>query len=266
VWPTGSGARIMSFKIMISTTWNWAPGFGFISADVSFYFDGSGFYNATTTITSATGDARVNLGIGQPVIADGYVAIPIYSVNSNGIYAKLEGAPSFAYSTVGWGPWVSVAYPGAAIVNVPGDMTVGGSFTSSNYIQTFGGVYATGDVTAYYSDVRLKENIKPIENAIDKLNKISGYTYTANDLALDLKAAENKNQRIGVLAQEIKEVFPELIAQAPFDRNPSNGESLSGENYMTVKYERLVPVLIQAIKEQQLQIEELKSIVNGITK
>jgi hypothetical protein len=124
----------MSFKINISTTWNWAPGFGYISADVSFYFDGTNFYNATTTITSATGDARGTLGIGQPVVANGYVAIPIFCVNSNSIFAKFEGSPSFDYSVVSWGSWESVAYPGAAVVSVPGAITVGGTLSGSNII------------------------------------------------------------------------------------------------------------------------------------
>lgn len=144
VWPTGSGSRIMSFKMMISATWNWADAFGFISADVSFYFDGSGFYNATTTITSATGSARVNLGVGNPVIEGGYVSIPIYSVNTNNIFIKLEGAPSFDYSVITFGSWQSVAFPGAAVVNVPGSMNVSslnvGSLTVSGTSELTGRV------------------------------------------------------------------------------------------------------------------------------
>jgi hypothetical protein len=131
VHPTGSGSRIMSFKINISSTWNYQPSFGYISADVSFYFDGTSLYSAITTITSATNMARTGLGIGQPVLADGYVAIPIYSVNTNAIYAKLEGSPSFDYNAISWGSWVSVAYPGAAIVSVPGDIAVGGTITGT---------------------------------------------------------------------------------------------------------------------------------------
>jgi hypothetical protein len=138
VHPVSSGSRIMSFKIMISSTWNWADAFGFISADVSFYFDGSGFYAATTTITSATGRARLNLNIGQPVIENGFVSIPIFSVNSNSVFVKMEGAPSFDWNAVSYGPWESVAFPGAAIVNIPGavlltnNLTVTGSSSFNN--------------------------------------------------------------------------------------------------------------------------------------
>jgi hypothetical protein len=138
VHPVSSGSRIMSFKIMISSTWNWADAFGFISADVSFYFDGSGFYAATTTITSATGRAMFALNIGQPVIENGFVSIPIFSVNSNSVFVKMEGAPSFDWTAVSYGPWESVAFPGAAIVNIPGavlltnNLTVTGSSSFNN--------------------------------------------------------------------------------------------------------------------------------------
>ena len=130
IWPIASGSRIMSVKINISSTWNWAAAFGFITADVSFYFDGTNLYLAETTITSATGQARLNLGIGQPVLVNGFVAIPIYSANTNSIFAKLEGAPAFDWNVVSWGSWESVGFPGAAVVNVPGGMTVGGAFTA----------------------------------------------------------------------------------------------------------------------------------------
>jgi hypothetical protein len=147
-----------------------------------------------------------------------------------------------------------------------GSHYVDGLLYASNYVQAANNGYFGGDVIAYYSDARLKENVKPLENVLDKISKIGGYTYTANDLALQIGAAENKEQRLGVLAQEIKEVFPEVVTQAPFDRDPLTGGSVSGQDYMTVKYERLVPVLIQAIKEQQKQIEDLKSELNGLTK
>jgi hypothetical protein len=142
VWPVASGGRIISFKLNISSTWNWTSAFGYISADVSFYFDGTNLVLATTTITSATGQARLHLGIGQPVLANGFVAIPIYSANSNAVFAKFEGSPSFAWNVISWGPWESVGFPGAAVVSVPGDITVGGA--------VFAPVYYDSENTAYY--------------------------------------------------------------------------------------------------------------------
>jgi hypothetical protein len=136
-------------------------------------------------------------------------------------------------------------------------------YDGTNYLSYFTGTgYFTGDVIAYYSDARLKENIKPIDSVLEKISKIGGYYYTPNALALQLNAASDNNQKLGVLAQEIQEVFPEAVEKAPFDRD-ENGNSKSGEDYLTVKYERLVPVLIEAIKEQQRQIEELKYLIKN---
>lgn len=111
----------------------------------------------------------------------------------------------------------------------------------------YNNIYAREDVVAYWSDARLKTNVKPIENALEKINKIGGYFYTPNQLALDIDATKDTGERVGVMAQEIEEVLPHVVKPAPFN-----------ENYKTVQYEKLVPLLIQGIKEQQKQIDELK--------
>jgi hypothetical protein len=172
VWPTASGSSIMSFKIMISTTWNWAPGFGYITADVSFYFDGTNLNSATTTITSATGQARNNLGIGNPVIDGGNICIPIYSSNSNAVVAKLEGSPSFGWSSVTWGSWQSVAFPGSAIVSIPGDATVEGILQSNSSVR--GPIFYDTNNTGYYLDPASTSNIVGLTVANTITGNISG--------------------------------------------------------------------------------------------
>jgi len=112
----------------------------------------------------------------------------------------------------------------------------------------YNNIYAREDIVAFWSDARLKTNVKPIENALEKINKIGGYFYTPNQLALDIDATKDTSERVGVMAQEIEEVLPHVVKPAPFNKN-----------YKTVQYEKLVPLLIQAIKEQQKQIEELKA-------
>jgi hypothetical protein len=125
---------------------------------------------------------------------------------------------------------------------------VAGKIYSTGDIQGLGTGYFGGDVIAYYSDKRLKTNIRPIESALDKISRLGGYYYEPNELALQLKAATDVKQKLGLIAQEIQKEFPEAIERAPFDMD-DNGGSKSGEDYLTVKYERLVPVLLQAIKE-----------------
>jgi len=104
-----------------------------------------------------------------------------------------------------------------------------------------------GDVIAFSaSDKRLKDNIKPIENALEKVNKISGVEFDWNS---NQDTYADGMHDIGVIAQEIEEVIPEVV------KTRDNG-------YKAVKYEKIVPLLIEAIKEQQKQIDELKQLIN----
>lgn len=124
----------------------------------------------------------------------------------------------------------------ARFVNVAGD-------TMTGNLNVTGEIIATGDVTAYStSDERLKTKLEPIDDALIKLQKLNGYTFNWNELA------ENKDvsvRQAGVMAQDVEMVLPEAV----IDRE--NG-------YKAVKYEQLIPLLIEALKEQQQQIDDLK--------
>ena len=107
-----------------------------------------------------------------------------------------------------------------------------------------------GDITAYYSsDKRLKTNIKKIENPLDKLSKINGYTFTWNELGKE--KTNNIGDDIGVIAQEIEKILPEIT-------------TIRTNGYKAVRYEKIVPLLIECIKEQQIQIDKLNVIVNSM--
>jgi hypothetical protein len=126
-------------------------------------------------------------------------------------------------------------------------------------IQVAGTITATGDITGLTSDKRLKKNIKILSNPLDKLKVLSGFTY---DWSLD-KCSEagfepKDEEQIGVFAQDVQSVIPQAVKPAPFDTD-SEGNSISGDNYLTVQYEKIVPLLIECIKEQQKQIDELKN-------
>jgi hypothetical protein len=112
---------------------------------------------------------------------------------------------------------------------------------------TDGTIKAKGDVVAYSSsDRQLKDNILPIENALEKVKQIGGYTFNWND-----KQTIYEGHDIGVIAQEIESVLPEVV-------------TTRDTGFKAVKYEKIVPLLIEAIKEQQTQIEELKQLVNQL--
>ena len=121
---------------------------------------------------------------------------------------------------------------------------------------TAGDIRATGNITAYYSDKRLKKDIEKISNALSKLEKINGVFYTQNELA-ETFGYNDYSKQVGVIAQEIQEVLPEAVTFAPFDRD-ENDNSKSGENYLTVRYEKIVPLLIEGIKELLNRVENLE--------
>jgi hypothetical protein len=138
-------------------------------------------------------------------------------------------------------------------------MRIGGWSASANrwQLDMSGNMYAAGDITAYSSDRRLKENIITISNPIDKLLRLRGVYYDWKDGLDKLGFFPKQKHDIGVIAQELELVVPEAIKSAPFDTG-INGESTSGENYKTVQMEKIIPILIEAMKEQQSQIEDLK--------
>jgi hypothetical protein len=116
-----------------------------------------------------------------------------------------------------------------------------------------------GDVTAYSSDERLKENVQNIPNALDKVLSLNGVTFDWKQEAFD--AGFNPKVKVGdagVLAQQVQAVLPQAVKPAPFDI-AADGSSISGKDYLTVQYEKLAPLFIEAIKEQQIQIQLLKA-------
>ena len=110
---------------------------------------------------------------------------------------------------------------------------------------TAGEIRATNNITAYYSDDRLKTRLGLIENALDKVNSLNGFYYEANQTAQDLGYTVRKE--VGLSAQEVQSILPEIVVPAPID-----------EKYLTIHYERVVPLLVEAIKELSRQVEELK--------
>lgn len=147
-----------------------------------------------------------------------------------------------------------------------------GTVTASNSIQitslgvgtaasgTTGQIRATDTIVAFYSDERLKKDIVTIPDALEKVLSLRGVTYFSNEIA-ESYGYTSKERMVGVLAQDVQKVLPEAVKPAPFDilqLNEGIEISRSGENYMTVQYEKLVPLLIEAIKTLNKEIKELK--------
>ena len=142
---------------------------------------------------------------------------------------------------------------GGVSFNGSTDITVA---SATNNFDVTGDLTATGNITAYFSDDRLKTNLGNIEGALDKVNSLNGFYYKANDVANNY-GYTSEYIEVGVSAQQVKEILPQVIHPAPFDVS-EDGSSKSGENYMTVQYERMVPLLIEAIKELTARLEKLE--------
>jgi len=133
-------------------------------------------------------------------------------------------------------------------------------------LEVNGDIVATGRITAGYSDDRLKDYISNITNPIDIIKSLNGYYYKPNELANSF-GYTNQEKEIGVSAQEVKSVLPEIVKLAPFDsmRNIDNElVSKSGSNYLTVNYEKMAPLFIEAIKKLSDKIDRMTIELNSL--
>jgi hypothetical protein len=123
-----------------------------------------------------------------------------------------------------------------------------GSSFVQNFIFTQDGTFrATSDVIAYSSsDLRFKDNLVKIENSLQKINSISGYEFDWNE-----RQDTYKGHDVGVIAQEVEEILPEIVTTR------ENG-------YKAVKYEKLTPLLIEAIKELTQKVEEQDKLIKSL--
>ena len=107
-----------------------------------------------------------------------------------------------------------------------------------------------GDIIAFASDDRLKTNKVKIGNALDKVKSLNGFTFNFNETGASL-GFNTETNHVGVSAQEVQKVLPEAVTTR------SDGE------YLTVKYEKLVPLLLEAVKELSAEVDQLKSQINN---
>jgi len=128
-------------------------------------------------------------------------------------------------------------------VSVTGNVVASGNISGSS-VSSSGDILADGDVVAFNSsDMRLKNNLQVIEGALDKIDGIAGYEFDWNDKSPGW--ARQRGHDVGVVAQEVQKIHPEIVEER------KNG-------YLGVDYKRLVPLLIQSIKELKQEVEELK--------
>jgi len=210
--------------------------------------------NSSVTVTAGTGMSGggavslggtvtlTNAGVTSNVAGTGIgvsAATGAVTITNNGVTSNVAGTGVSVSAGTG-AVTISIGQAVATSSNVQFNALLVGAGTPPT---TAGLIRATNDVIAYYgSDERLKENITPIENSLDILKQINGYYFDWKEMP---GIHENEGHDIGVIAQEIDAVLPEIVTTR------DNG-------YMAVKYEKLVALLIQTNKELLNRVEALE--------
>ncbi|HYG53192.1 MAG TPA: tail fiber domain-containing protein [Flavobacteriales bacterium] len=252
------GGNVYSSPILqISRSGNNA-GVGATNALAKFTSVSNGFQFGGLFQSDPTGDNGTWEGVGCSSVNSGgytgtFIGFEGYATSSS----SASGRTTKGIYGTGSGGYTNY---GAHLVSSGGNTAYGvyasASGATTNWAGYFAGsTYSTG--TYQGSDKRFKKNIQKFESASAKLQKLNGYTYTFNAAAFKERNFESTEQ-IGLIAQEVQEVFPQLVKD-------------DGSGYLAVNYTGLIPVMLEGFKEQQAtieaqqkQIDELKSLVQSL--
>jgi len=191
----------------------------------------------------------------SPGTTGGSAGVVLYQSAANTTSNTLVGTAGFLLTSAGTGQptWTDPATLSVNIANTATSIT--GTTANSQFFSigvgtaadsaNTGSIRATGTIVAGFSDDQLKTKLGNIDNALDKVMSLSGFYYEPSQLALDLGYTTSK--QVGVSAQEVQKVLPEVVVPAPID-----------DKYLTVQYDRMIPLLIEAIKELKNEVEVLK--------
>lgn len=224
----GSANRTINVTVKDSDKVDGIHASQFLRSDVSTTLDAG--RNTTLTVKSGD-DGQSVLNLVGDTQGTGIVYVGQSSTHGGGVFYNGDGTPAFAS---GEAPDKISFYRRAS-----GSNTVVFDYGhSSNNVNFKGSISVAGDVTAA-SDIRLKDNFKRIDDALNKVGLLNGYTFDRKDL-------ECGTRQTGVIAQEVQSVLPEAVYT----------QEESG--YLSVAYGNMIGLLIEAIKEQQDEISKLK--------
>ena len=282
---TGAGAAFFSGSVTAGTgtIGGWVIGNTFLSSS-----NGKIIFNSSTPEISYTGAPNANFKLSTGYINDiasnsetlknttylgdggmiflgerdasdtlkNYMRFDNYSGYSRAIFFD-DGASAANYDDEI--VWISkVTDSNSAALRVDGGgITISSVSSGANagyVLQGGGDATFSGDVTANTSDGRLKTNIVNIDSPLEKISKINGVYFNWNELAKELTDKDTEKREVGFIAQEVQSVMPEIIKPAAFDVKLK-----TGENYLTIQYEKIVPLLVECIKELKKEIDELKN-------
>jgi hypothetical protein len=216
---------------------------------------------ASGKITMTTGIARSAANIGH--LEGSYNNVGSNETNSNPIYT-IGSNYNPASTTLGNMYGIGYCNSTASFIGFAGSSGWGMYVASDGDARVFlsgatGEGYFTGNITAYASDERLKTNVTTIDNALDKVCQLRGVEYDwVDNITSEYDFHPSSMHETGVIAQNVQKVIPDAVCEAPMNANYT---AKSGENheFLTVDKEKIIPVLIEAIKELKAEVEQLKS-------
>jgi hypothetical protein len=231
----------------------------------------------TPLSVSQGGSGASTLSANSVVLGNGTSAVQTVAPGSSGNVLTSNGTSWIS------GAFTAVPAPGSSgnVLTSNGTSWISGAGTAAALVTTnsyqikslgvgtpasgvTGEIRATNNITAYYSDLRLKDVLGNIKSPLEAVLSLNGVIYKGNEVARGYGYTSDSEQ-VGLIAQEVQKVLPQVVVPAPFDiaqAEDGSEYSKSGENYLTIQYEKLIPLLIEAIKEQQVQISELKKCIN----
>ena len=207
---------------------------------------------ASMTLNNATGpQLSLTGGTSNYILmpASG-AAAPTFSTRSAGTKVVLFNSLAVAAADYAIGYTTSTLWN--SVATTAASFAWYGGTTQVATLSGVGSLSVTGEVTAYSSDARLKTNVAVITSALDKVNSLRGVTFDWDqEKAGELDFFPRKDKDVGVIAQDVQAVLPEAVRNAPFDGNTET-------NYLTVQYEKLTALLIEAVKELKTEVDTLK--------
>lgn len=209
----------------------------------------SGYTTNTGTVTSVAAGSYLT---GGTITTSGTLAVDATSNNTASKVVARDASGNFSAGTI----TASLSGNATSATTATTASTANALAAGNNYqvnslgvgtaaSGTAGEIRATNNITAYYSDDNLKTRLGRIENALDKLCSLDGFYYEANETAQAL--GYEVHREVGVSAQQMQAVLPEIVVPAPID-----------EKYLTVRYERALPLIVEAIKELRAEVQALK--------
>ncbi len=225
VFHAGNSTNITSVGTINTGTWNGSViASAYLDADTA-HLSGTQTFSGAKTFGTQTWNGHITWNNGKNIYVGGESS---FDVSGSGVWQVWDSGTGAPFIMCDVGQQTEIGQAGSRGLKVHGTLN------------------ATADVVAYTSsDKKLKDNIKNITNPLEKLEKLNGVEFDWND-----KQDLYKGHDIGVIAQQVEEVLPEIV-------------DTREDGHKAVKYDRMVALLIEAVKEQQVQINELKEKLNG---